>query len=48
VEEYGLLASGVDGDNIYAAGKGIVAEDSRINRWAGNIYERVTRYVIPI
>ena len=48
VEEYRLLSEGTDGTNIFAAGKGIVAEDSRITRWQGNIYERVTRYVIPI
>ncbi|HOP99105.1 MAG TPA: hypothetical protein PLK78_16935 [Verrucomicrobiota bacterium] len=29
-----------------AAGAEIVAEDSRISRWLGNIYERVTRYVV--
>jgi len=27
---------------------GIVAEDSRISRWAGNIYERATRYILPL
>lgn len=26
---------------------GIVAEDSRISRWNGNIYERATRYILP-
>lgn len=29
-----------------AAGTEIVAEDSRVSRWLGNIYERVTRYVV--
>jgi len=29
-----------------AAGAEIVAEDSRVSRWLGNIYERVTRYVV--
>jgi hypothetical protein len=48
VEDYELLSAGTDGTNIFVAGTGIVAEDSRVTRWAGNIYERVTRYVIPL
>ena len=31
---------------LVAAGSEIVAEDSKLRRWRGNIYERVTRYVV--
>ena len=30
------------------ATQGIVAEDSRISRWQGTIYERATRYILPL
>jgi hypothetical protein len=33
---------------MIAAGTEIVAEDSRVSRWLGNIYERSTRYVKAI
>jgi hypothetical protein len=31
---------------LVTAGSEIVAEDSKLKRWRGNIYERVTRYVV--
>lgn len=44
VEDYQALVSA----HTDLSTQGIVAEDSRISRWAGNIYERVTRYILPI
>lgn len=50
-----LLAAGVYPDDstptkedylaMIAAGTELVAEDSRVERWQGNIFQRVTRYV---
>lgn len=31
---------------LVTAGTEIVAEDSKLKRWRGNIYERVTRYIV--
>ena len=45
VEDYQTLVSTTH-TNI--ATQGIVAEDSRISRWQGTIYERATRYILPL
>jgi len=45
VEAYQTLISSTH-TNI--ATQGIVAEDSRISRWQGTIYERATRYILPL